>query len=226
MSARLLLVSSICRPFGTLRLPGELHRMNYLAHAYLSFAQPEILAGNMISDFVKGKQKFAYSEGVQKGIMLHRLIDHFTDTHAATHAAKQYFKPAVGLYAGAFADIVYDHFLALDTTQHTLPQLKEFAGRTYTMLEAFTMVMPEKFARMFPYMKAQDWLYNYHTVTGIENSFGGLVRRAAYLDNSTAAFNAFKQHYHELKGCYESFFPEVKRYVEEQLKLLNTGSGN
>ncbi len=34
--------------------------MNYLAHAYLSFGDPDILAGNMISDFVKGKKKFDY----------------------------------------------------------------------------------------------------------------------------------------------------------------------
>jgi acyl carrier protein phosphodiesterase len=35
--------------------------MNYLAHAYLSFNEPEILTGNMISDFVKGKKKFEFS---------------------------------------------------------------------------------------------------------------------------------------------------------------------
>ena len=87
--------------------------MNYLAHAYLSFGNADILAGNMISDFVKGKQKFGYSEAIQKGITLHRMIDTFTDSHEATRAAKQYFKPAVGLYSGAFTDVVYDHFLAL-----------------------------------------------------------------------------------------------------------------
>ena len=62
--------------------------MNYLAHAYLSFNEPEILVGNMISDFVKGKKKFDYSPGVQKGIALHRAIDNFTDYHTATKAAK------------------------------------------------------------------------------------------------------------------------------------------
>lgn len=30
--------------------------MNYLAHAFLSFNHQPILTGNMISDFVKGKQ--------------------------------------------------------------------------------------------------------------------------------------------------------------------------
>src|ERR1700744_5259410 len=91
--------------------------MNYLAHAYLSFNQPEILVGNMISDFVKGKKRFDFNTTIQKGIALHRSIDTFTDDHAATKKAKEFLKPAVGLYAGAFIDVVYDHFLALDKNE-------------------------------------------------------------------------------------------------------------
>ncbi|HVZ26147.1 MAG TPA: hypothetical protein VG842_08840, partial [Sediminibacterium sp.] len=88
--------------------------MNYLAHAYLSFRQPEILVGNMISDFVKGKKQFMYPANIQKGIRLHRAIDAFTDTHPATREAKKILEPAAGRYAAAFMDIVYDHFLAND----------------------------------------------------------------------------------------------------------------
>src|SRR3954454_4874365 len=191
--------------------------MNFLAHAYLSFNQPEILVGNIISDFVKGKQKFTYSTGIQKGNMLHRHIDHFTDTHPATHEAKQYLKPAVGLYAGAFVDIIYDHFLALDETLHTPQELSHFAEKTYAVLEDFETVLPQKFARMLPFMRSQNWLYNYRTIKGIENSFGGLVRRAVYLNNSVGAFDAFMDHYYELKQSYEAFFPEVKTFAQEQL---------
>ena len=39
--------------------------MNYLAHAYLSFGNEDILVGNMISDFVKGKKKYDYSITIQ-----------------------------------------------------------------------------------------------------------------------------------------------------------------
>ena len=46
--------------------------MNYLAHAYLSFDDAEILTGNIISDFVKGKKKFDYPSRIQAGIKLHR----------------------------------------------------------------------------------------------------------------------------------------------------------
>ena len=90
--------------------------MNYLAHAYLSFNDPEILLGNMISDYVKGRKKFDYEPGILKGIMLHRAIDTFTDQHPVTKTAMKFFKPAYGLYAGAFVDVVYDHFLVLDET--------------------------------------------------------------------------------------------------------------
>jgi len=88
--------------------------LNYLAHAYLSFDQPEIIVGNLISDFVKGKKKFDYPPGIQKGIALHRAIDTFTDSHPATKEAKEVFRPHYRLYAGAFIDVAYDHFLAND----------------------------------------------------------------------------------------------------------------
>ena len=31
--------------------------VNYLAHAYLSFGIPDIVVGNLISDFIKGKKR-------------------------------------------------------------------------------------------------------------------------------------------------------------------------
>src|SRR5687767_10055662 len=91
--------------------------MNFLAHAYLSFDHPEILVGNLISDFVKGKKKFDYSENIQHGIALHRAIDTFTDYHQTTQIAKSFFRADYRLYSGAFMDIVYDHFLANDTNE-------------------------------------------------------------------------------------------------------------
>ena len=42
--------------------------MNYLAHACLSFGKPDILLGNMINDFIKGKKQFDYPAAIQKGI--------------------------------------------------------------------------------------------------------------------------------------------------------------
>ena len=110
--------------------------MNFLAHAYLSFQHPEILVGNMISDFVKGRKRLDYSQGIQQGILLHRQIDAFTEMHPATKEARKFLRPAVGLYSGAFVDVAYDHFLAND--QNDFPILHEHCSETYRVLFSVT----------------------------------------------------------------------------------------
>jgi acyl carrier protein phosphodiesterase len=194
--------------------------MNYLAHAYLSFHHPGILVGNMISDFVKGKKQFDYPDIVQKGIRLHRAIDAFTDQHPATKKAKEYFKPAVGPYAGAFMDVVYDHFLALDDQRFSPDGLKTFAEKVYTQLAEHETILPVRFAYMLPYMSGQDWLTNYQYTDGIEKSFGGLVRRAQYLNDSTQAFTLFLHHYNRLQEQYNVFFPDIKEFASSQFDAL------
>jgi acyl carrier protein phosphodiesterase len=194
--------------------------MNYLAHAYLSFNKPEILAGNMISDFVKGKKKFEYPAGIQEGIQLHREIDNFTDRHPATHSAKEVFRANYRLYAGAFMDIVYDHFLAIDKKEFPGDTLLSFSEDTYALLEPFILILPENFQRMFPYMRQQNWLFNYQYPEGIKNSMAGLVRRSTWLTESATAFALFKQHYSHLQLCYSQFFPELKEFVKQQLRAV------
>ena len=195
--------------------------MNYLAHAYLSFDEPDILLGNMISDFIKGKSQFNYPGPVQRGIKLHRLIDAFTDTHPATQEIKLFFRPAYRLYAGAFADIVYDHFLANDRDEFGNPgNLSDFAARTYRLLEIKSPQFPPAFQRMFPFMKQQDWLSNYRLKEGIRNSFTGLQRRAMYIPETNTAFEIFNNQYAAIQDYYNLFFPDVKKFAREQFDTL------
>ena len=194
--------------------------MNFLAHAYLSFNQPDILVGNMISDFVKGKKKLDYSIAVQQGIVLHRQIDAFTDAHEATKEARHFLKPAVGLYSGAFVDVAYDHFLANDVNEFTDDSLASHAADAYSVLSNYTGVLPPIFQQMFPYMQSQNWLYNYKSMSGTQSSFGGVAKRAQYLTSSDEVFELFEKHYSELRNCYNNFFPFVKAFSFQQIEQL------
>jgi acyl carrier protein phosphodiesterase len=193
--------------------------MNYLAHSYLSFNQPAVLAGNLISDFVKGKQQFLYSDEVRKGIVLHRAIDAFTDDHAASREARNIFKPYYRLYSAAFIDVTYDHFLANDLQQFTDDSLSRFSQDVYTSMDKYLDVFPERFRLMYPYMKQQNWLYNYRHRQGMERSFAGVVRRSAYLTDSETAFKLFEDNYDALQVYYADFFPALYQYA---LKMLQT----
>ena len=190
--------------------------MNYLAHAYLSFHHPEILVGNIISDFVKGKKKFDYPLGIQKGIALHRAIDTFTDSHEATKEAKEVFRPAYRLYAGAFVDVVYDHFLAGDENEFNEDSLFGFSQDVYAVLDNNTEWLPGKFSLLFPYMKQHNWLFNYRTRWGAGKSLGGVVRRSLYLTESETAFRLFEDHYLVLQDCYRNLWADVKPFARQQ----------
>ncbi|HRB51321.1 MAG TPA: ACP phosphodiesterase [Niabella sp.] len=194
--------------------------MNFLAHAYLSFDNKDILLGNMISDFVKGKKQFEFPPVVQKGILLHRDIDAFTDAHEATKTAKEVFRKEYRLYSGAFMDVVYDYFLANDPVEFTEASLFQFSQRTYTHLNKNIDWMPEQFGQMFHYMQLQNWLFGYRTKEGIHKSFGGLVRRAAYIQDSQPAIEIFETHIDFLQKCYNQFWAEAKPHILNRYQEL------
>lgn len=195
--------------------------MNFLAHAVLSFEDDDILTGNMISDFVKGKSKFTYPLSVQNGITLHRMIDEFTDNHPATQEAKSFFRPSYRLYSGPIMDIIYDHFLANDPKEfNNGHSLNTFAKKTYRCLDRKKDLLPVVFATVFQFMKSENWLAGYRMVTAIQKSLDGLARRATYLHSAAGAYKLFLENYTALQYCYEHFFPEVKEYARQSLSNL------
>lgn len=198
--------------------------MNYLAHAYLSFRHSEVLVGNMISDFVKGKKQYNYAAGIQKGIRLHRFIDHFTDTHPATGQLKKFFSPYYRLYSGPFTDIIYDYFLANDQQVFASEAaLGSFVAGTYETIEARLDELPAAFQHIFPYMKQYNWLYNYRYREGIQKSFAGMTKRAKFISESNTAFGIFQDNIPAMQVYYKDFFPELeKNSLEKFNELLRT----
>jgi len=190
--------------------------MNHLAHAYLSFRNPDLITGNLIADFVKGrKQLELQEEGVKKGIIVHRAIDTFTDQHPVTSRAKSYFRSAAGLYSGVFTDLIFDHFLATDPERFTDESLYSFTRYVYQIIENKGDTLPPSFLHMFKYMREFDWLYNYRTTDGISSAIRGVSRRAQYLNTpGEVIFATFMEHYNSLKSCYQEFFPELEAYVK------------
>lgn len=196
--------------------------MNLLAHAHLSFNDPDILLGNMISDYVKGKKQFDYPVAIQKGIRLHRAIDAYTDAHEVTKEFKNFFTKNYRWYAGAIVDIVYDYFLANDRNNFANEQaLYAFTQNTYALLQEKEDWMDPVFTGMFPYLKKQNWLYNYREDWGIKKSLGGLERRAKYLNSTTEAFEIFLANKPAMQLLYSKFYPDVKDFAKDFLENKN-----
>jgi acyl carrier protein phosphodiesterase len=175
----------------------------------------------MISDFVKGKTQYDYPPVIQAGIKLHRSIDDFTDQHPASRVISSLFRPHYRLYSAAFTDIVYDYFIANDRSLFTdSTALEVFTRHTYAELGEHSIFFPQKFSTMYPFMCSQNWLYNYRYDWGIQKSFQGLGRRAAYLPETEIAFEIFLNNKKILQEQYDLFFPSVKKMASDTMRQL------
>uniref|UniRef100_UPI00404875E4 ACP phosphodiesterase n=1 Tax=Roseivirga sp. TaxID=1964215 RepID=UPI00404875E4 len=68
--------------------------------------------GNFLGDFVKGNQYLDFEPDIAKGIILHREIDRFTDSHEVVSESKKRLSEKYRHYSGVIVDMFYDHFLA------------------------------------------------------------------------------------------------------------------
>lgn len=189
--------------------------MNYLAHAYLSFDDPKILIGNMIADYVKGKQILNFDEGVQRGITIHRMIDDFTDKNSIVKETKFIYRESAGRYDGSFLDITFDHFLALDSDQEPPQGWLKFTLDIYKLVDEYSNHLPKDFVSFYEYMKTENWLYNYRYKWLIEKNFGRFASHLKYLPNNAPVFEAFEENYNTLKDGYYEFFPKLKKFVKQ-----------
>jgi acyl carrier protein phosphodiesterase len=174
----------------------------------------------MISDFVKGRDKLGFSGNIQKGIVLHRYIDEYTDSHPATKKAMEVFRPYYRLYSAPIMDVLFDYFIANDESLFDDKSLKEFTQSTYRHLENYSTDLPNRFLQMFTYMKTEDWLYNYKYEDGMRKSLYGLMRRASFVKESDTAYRLFLEHRNLLQECYDNFFGDVKQFAKQKFGEL------
>ncbi len=190
--------------------------MNYLAHLYLSGDQPMIMIGNFIADHVKGKQFDLYSQEIQKGILLHRSIDTFTDQHTIVEQSKLLLRPHFRKYAPVIVDVFYDHFLARDWNIYHHQSLSNYADDVYQLMENNAALLPERANYMLTYMKKYNWLTGYATIEGMQRALSGLSRRTTFESRMEEAPEFLTAHYELFEEHFKSFFEELEKHVASE----------
>jgi len=117
--------------------------MNFLAHLYLSGDNDELKIGNFVADGIHGKP-YEFPPVVQKGIILHRAIDSYTDVHPIFRQGTRRLHPAYHHYAGVIMDIFYDHFLAKNWKNYSDVPLNEYAAGIYKLLQDIITCCPNE----------------------------------------------------------------------------------
>lgn len=200
--------------------------MNFLAHAYLSFGHEGILVGNFAADFIKGKEIKRYQEDILIGILLHREIDSFTDSHPLVRAGQSYLRPRFRHYATVITDIFFDYFLGKNWEKYSAIPLEAFVQQTYTTLDRHLGELPDSFREMFIWMKSQNWLFHYSELAGIQKALTGLSRRTTFDSKMNEAPEVLLEKEAEFELIFFAFFRDLETFAREKLFELQQIHGS
>lgn len=195
--------------------------MNFLAHIYLSNDDEGVKIGNFIADGIKGKTYEKYPKAIQKGILLHRAIDSYTDQHPIFRQSTKRLHENHGHYSGVVVDMFYDHFLAKNWKQYSEIPLEDYVEDFYELLETNYVILPLRIQRMMPYLISQNWLVNYRTKAGMATILSQMNKRAKGRANLDMAILDLDAHYDAFEAEFTSFFKEIIAYAHQKLNELS-----
>ena len=194
--------------------------MNFLAHIYLSNNNDLIKIGNFMADGIRGKHYEHLPSDVQKGIVLHRAIDTFTDSHPIFRESTKRLHEKYHHYAGVIVDVFYDHFLAKNWHQYSDEKLDDFVGRFYQSLRDNYDCLTEKTQSMMPYMIKYNWLVNYQYKEGIARILLQMDNRTKNSSKMQYSVEELDIYYNDFEREFTEFFVDLRKFAKQKLVTL------
>lgn len=173
-----------------------------------------------MADGIHGKNFDAFPIDIQKGIILHREIDTFTDAHPIFRQSTKRLHANYHHYSGIIVDIFYDHFLAKNWSHYSDETLEDFTERFYQSLRDNYDFLTEKTQKMIPYLIDQNWLMSYQTIEGIENVLSKMdnrMKRNSIMRLSVAELRTFNS---EFEQEFTTFFAALIQHSNLKIQTL------
>jgi acyl carrier protein phosphodiesterase len=194
--------------------------MNFLAHIHLSGENEFIKIGNFMADGVRGKQYENFPREIQKGILLHRAIDTFTDAHPVFRQSTKKLHSRYHHYAGVIVDMYYDHFLAKNWKTYSNETLENYSAHFYQSLLENHGILTFKTQYLLPYMMQHNWLLSYQSVSGLERILSQMDHRTKNQSLMRFATEELLAHYDEFEAEFLLFYNEVRLFSKNKLAQL------
>ncbi len=191
--------------------------MNYLAHIFLSGNHPSIQVGNFIGDFVKGSRFESFPKGIRKGIIMHRKIDSFTDSHEVVIDTKAFIRPVFGRYSGIILDMYFDYFLAVNFKKYSAGKsLRFFAYRFYISALFNYRYLPARVKRFIFHFIGTNRLQKYESVEGLKYSLEIMSNHKVPAIDPEKTISFLVENNEELERRFFMFFPDLIEFVKNE----------
>ena len=189
--------------------------MNFLAHIYLSGIDEHVKIGNYMADSAGNKIE-GFPPGVQKGIMLHRAIDTYTDQHPVFRQGTKRLHPIYHHYAGVIMDMFYDHLLAKNWNKYSDIPLEDYAQQFYAILKKNDDILTEKTKRQAYYMMRDNWLVKYASIEGLSIGLEQMDYRTKHKSGMGNSIKELQEYYTEFEQEFIDFFEDLQQFVADK----------
>ena len=191
--------------------------MNYLAHVYLSGNDIELAMGNFIADSVKGNKYNEYPMRWQKGILLHRFIDSYTDSHLIFKSHAKLFFNSHRHYSRVLIDMYYDHILAKNWSNYHEKSLKDFSNQFYKKLLENEDHLPLKVKSSLKYLISDNWFNLYSTIDGLKRILAQMESRIKYTSKLSESTDKFVSLLSIIEPQFFLFFEDIQKATKTEL---------
>lgn len=193
--------------------------MNFLAHQFLSFQNRELQIGNLFGEIVRGKDYIYYTPEIQKGILLHRSIDSYTDAHEIVKKSTKLFHLRYKKFAPVIVDVLYDYFLIKNWERYHSTPFDDFVDSCYSLFRAEFINFPLQLQHIVHHMLQNDWFHKYSSFDGIQQTLSGISKRSKFENNMEEAVNELIVYEQQLDDDFKLFFPQL---IEHCKKFIAT----
>lgn len=178
------------------------------------------MVANLYGDFVKGKDYTYLPPIVQKGVLLHREIDDFIDTHPLIKELRTDLFKVLPKIAGIAIDLYADHLLAKNWSQHSDVKLKEFVENFFNhALDMKNLTLnnkdhifnyPADFIQILKLMNDRNWILRYRELEGLTMASTGLSKRISFENNLDKATEIFQDQEGKITEVFNAFMIDAK----------------
>jgi len=201
--------------------------MNFLAHLLLAGDDEGLRLGAMLGDFVRGKKALGdFDAGVQRGILLHRHIDSFTDALPGVSDLRSWLRPPFRRYGGIIIDLAFDYQLARQWNDYSETSLQDFDRGVREMLSRHQSQVPERLKGFMLYADRRGLFAGYRDKSEILFSLWGVGRRMSQPNPLHRVQEIWDDFEPRVSASFNSTFEEIQSDVARWLKSKSTMTGS
>lgn len=190
--------------------------MNHFAHLVLSQPTVASTVGNLLGDFARGVDPQALPAAVKAGLMNHRAVDRFTDSHPLVQRMKSVFSPQRRRFAGIALDIYFDYLLINHWDRFEQRDQTQLVTGFYRRMRQGQALMPgEDMRRITRRMVSYDWFGSYRDIDSIAEAMDRVAACIRFSNRFANAIEDIDRNQEMIGEGFFQFYPQLQVHIVE-----------